>query len=51
MKRLALLALAASGWITAAVLFWVLPTEEEWDARYREGRADCEDAAAQSAGA
>jgi hypothetical protein len=57
-RRLALIAAIASGWLVAAVavivaaLLWdSVPTQAEWDARYREGLADCEDAAAQRAGA
>jgi hypothetical protein len=50
-RRLAILAAIASGWIAAAICFWVLPTEDEWDGQYLEGFEDGEDSCAQRAGA
>jgi hypothetical protein len=49
--RLALVALAAAGWLVAGVLFWVLPTEDEWDAEYERGYDAGEDSHAMRAGA
>jgi hypothetical protein len=51
MKRLALIALAVAGWLVAAVLFWVLPTEDEWDAEYERGYDAGEDSYSMKAGA
>lgn len=52
-KRIALLAAIASGWLVAAVL-WVL-FRDEYDLGHRvgysEGLADCDDREAQRAGA